>query len=153
MRKGGPTPKPTALRLLHGDRKDRINTDEPKPTQGHPECPADASDEVRAIWDYTLNQLIVMDIATMADRDALLCYCNAVVNHRKASALLAKSPVLIQGHRGVLIRNPAFVLQRDSAQVIRQFAHEFGLTPSARSDIRATSARQSTGGAERYMTG
>jgi P27 family predicted phage terminase small subunit len=150
--KPGVTGKPTALRLLHGDQKSRINFDEPKPEPGHPVCPPEASPEVRAIWGYTLDHLIVMGVATGADRDALLCYCEAVATHRKASALLAKSPILIQGHRG-MVRNPALAIQRDAAGVIRAYAHEFGLTPSARSEIRMGGAKSGRDSAERYLTG
>ncbi len=135
MGRRGPAPKPTALRLLHGDKANRINRDEPPAPDGALECPPEVSADVRAVWDYALENLVAMGIASRADRDALLCFCEAVVTHRKASALLAKSPVLIQGHRGVLVRDPAIAMQRDAAAVIRAFAHEFGFTPSARSEI------------------
>lgn len=151
--KPGKPGKPTALRLLHGDKPSRVNRDEPHPESGHPECPQDASDDVRAVWAYALKQLVVMDIATMADRDALACFCEAVVIHRKASALLARSPLLIQGHRGVMIRNPLLAVQRDASAVIRAFAHEFGFTPSARSEIRTGAAKSRDTGAERFLTG
>ncbi|MGH3834697.1 MAG: P27 family phage terminase small subunit [Pseudonocardiaceae bacterium] len=41
---------------------------------------------------------------------------------------------------GNLVRNPALQIQRDAAQTIRAFAQEFGLTPSARSSVRAVKA-------------
>lgn len=151
--KPGPAPKPTVLRLLHGDQPCRTNSNEPKPEPGKPICPPEVSDDVRAIWDYTLNHLIVMGVCTGADRDALLAYCEAVASHRKASALLAKSPPLIQGHRGVMVRNPALVIQQATAAIIRTYAHEFGLTPSARSEIRMGGAGSGQGPAERYLTG
>ncbi|MEN2423019.1 phage terminase small subunit P27 family [Streptomyces rimosus] len=137
MGKRGPRPKPTALRVLHGERPDRINTDEPRPATGLPDCPDDAADDVREVWDYTLAQLAVMGTATPADRDALRAYCEAVVTHRKASTLLARSGVLIRSAKGgALIRNPVVQVQRDTAATLRGFAQEFGLTPSARSEIR-----------------
>lgn len=151
MGKRGPRPKPTNLRLLHGDRSDRINHDEPMPEQGPPECPPDASAEVREVWDYALDQLIVMGVATKADRDALRCFCEAVVTHRKASVLLANSPLLIKGHRNVLTRNPLLVVQRDAAAVIRAYAHEFGFTPSARSEIRKGGSERDEQPAARYL--
>lgn len=153
MGKRGPAPKPTALRLLHGDRPARTNQDEPRPSDGPPQCPDDASDEVREVWEYTLSQLIVMGIATPADRDALRCFCEAVVTHRKASAILAKSNIIVPGViKGSVVRNPAVQIQRDSAAVIRAFAQEFGFTPSARSEIHkgGASAEQP---ASRYLTG
>ncbi|WP_394621288.1 phage terminase small subunit P27 family [Lentzea sp. JNUCC 0626] len=140
MGKRGPSPKPTALRLLHGDRADRINTDEPTPRTGLPHCPDDASDEVRQVWDYTVAELQVMGLAFPADRDSLRCYCEAVVAHRRSSAVLAKSAILVKGIHGGMVRNPALQIQRDAAMTIRAFAGEFGLTPSARSTIRAQEA-------------
>lgn len=143
--------KPTKLRLLHGDQPCRINKDEPQPADGSPVCPPEIAPDVRAVWDYTLGHLDAMGMASGADRDALICYCEAVVAHRKASALLARSPVLIQGHRGVLVRNPAVAMQRDASNVIRAFAHEFGLTPSARSEIRMGGATANAAPAARYL--
>ena len=137
MGKRGPAPKPTALRLLHGARKSFINTDEPPTPEGPMECPPEASDEVRAIWDYTVLMLEIMGTASPAGRDSLLVYCEAVVTHRKASALMARSEVLIRGMHGTPVRNPLVQIQRDAAAVIRAFAQEFGLTPSARSQIRS----------------
>lgn len=156
MGKAGPIPKPTALRLLRGDPPGRINFDEPKPDDTEaPDCPPEAGAAVREIWDYTLEQLRSMGLATRADRDSLFAYCGAVVAHRRASAELTVTPTLIKGHRGVLVRNPAFALQREAATQIRAYSHEFGLTPSARSDIRMSGAtgpgQEKT--AERYLTG
>ncbi|MEV2277858.1 phage terminase small subunit P27 family [Nocardiopsis sp. NPDC049922] len=137
MGKRGPRPTPTNVRLLRGDRRDRVNTDEPMPADGLPECPDDASPEVREVWDYTVDQLAAMGTATPADRDALRAYCEAVVTHRKACALLAKSGILIRSAKGgALVRNPVVQVQRDAAATLRGFAQEFGLTPSARSEIR-----------------
>jgi P27 family predicted phage terminase small subunit len=138
--KRGPAPKPTALRLLHGDQKSRVNLDEPIPDRALPDCPDDVSDEVREIWDYTVEQIDVMGMASKADRDSLRCYCEAVVAHRKASALLAKSGVMIKATEYTVMRNPAFLIQRDAAVTVCRFAQQFGLTPAARSEIRSEHA-------------
>jgi P27 family predicted phage terminase small subunit len=157
MGKRGPAPQPTQLKLLHGAQPYRINRDEPIPEQGNPECPDDASDEVRAIWDYTIKQLIIMGIATKADRDALRCYCEAVVTHRKACAILAKTPILLPGPvKGTVVRNQAVIVQRDAAAAVAFFARQFGFTPSARSEIRTSAAKETSGpaaaGADRFFT-
>ena len=140
MGKRGPAPKPTALRLLHGAHQERVNLDEPVPDRSLPLCPDDVSDEVRAIWDYTVAQIDVMGMASKADRDSLRCYCEAVVAHRKASALLAKSGVMIKQTEYTVMRNPAFLIQRDAAVTVCRFAQQFGLTPAARSEIRSEHA-------------
>jgi P27 family predicted phage terminase small subunit len=152
MGKRGPRPKPTALRVLHGDRRDRINTDEPIPAPGLPQCPS-ADPDVRAVWDYTVAQLAAMGCVTPADRDVLACYCEAVVTHRKASAILARSQVLIRSkaESGTLVRNPALQAQRDAATLIARYAQHFGLSPSARSEIRQGGTRSHAPSAERYL--
>lgn len=136
MGRRGPTPRPTALKLLHGERESRINRNEPIARDVLPEPPDDMADDVRKVWDYTIGELEVMKIATAADRDALRAYCEAVITHRKASAILAKSPVLIKGLHGGMVRNPAVAVQRDAANSVRVFAQEFGLTPSGRTRIQ-----------------
>jgi P27 family predicted phage terminase small subunit len=154
MGKRGPAPKPTALRLLHGDRKDRINTDEPPAPDGQPQCPDYASPEVREIWDYTLKQLAAMGIASPADRDALLCYCEAVSVHRRASEAVAEYNMFHESDTGVLHRNPALAVQKDAATTIRSFAGLFGLSPSSRSEIRHPKGGTTNAqGAERFLTG
>lgn len=140
MGRRGPAPQPTALKLLHGQRESRINRNEPIARDALPICPDVASDEVREIWDYTVRELAAMKVLTAADRDSLVCYCEAVTNHRKSSALLKRSDVIIKGDHGGPVRNPALAVQRDSAELIRRFAQEFGLTPSGRSRISAQDA-------------
>lgn len=135
MGKRGPAGAPTALRLLRGDQDSRINHNEPVVREAIPEPPDTLTDAVREVWEYTLRELIYMKIAAAADRDALVCYCEAVVTHRRASAALANGDILTNGDRGGKIRHPALQIQRDAAQTIRGFAQEFGLTPSARAGI------------------
>lgn len=129
---------PAKLKLLHGEtRPSRLNQDEPIPRDAAPVAPPNISDDVRVVWDATLVELTAMGLAHAADSDSLHCYCEAVVNHRKASYILARSPLLVKSRYDTWMKNPALQVQRDAAYVIRQFAHEFGLTPSARSTINA----------------
>lgn len=138
MGRRGPAPRPTALKILHGEtHRDRINEREPIPRDALPICPPEVSPEVREIWDYTVRELAAMKILAAADRDALLCYCHAVVNHRAASRLVAQTEVIIKGLHGGPVRNPALGVQRDNAELIRRFAQEFGLTPSGRARIQS----------------
>lgn len=136
MGKRGPVGAPTQLRLLRGDKPCRVNDREPVARDVLPEPPDAMTADAREIWHYTIRELQHMKIAAAADRDALACYCEAVVSHRKASEILAKSPVLVKGLHGTLVRNPALQIQRDAANTVRGFAQEFGLTPSARAGIK-----------------
>lgn len=137
----GPRPAPTALKLLRGEvHKDRINTDEPVPPAGPVEAPAHLNDDAKEVWDHTVKQLTAMRVLAPADRDALFAYCEAVAMHRRASRLLDDSAILIKAENGNMIPNPAVRVQRDAAVIMRGYAQEFGLTPSARSGIRRADA-------------
>lgn len=137
----GPIPRPTTLKLLDGTaRRDRMRN-EPIPRSISLECPvANASPAVKQIWAATVAELQAMKIAYASDADTLMCYCEAVASHRRASALLAKSDVLIKGLSGQPVHNPALGVQQRAAAIIRAFAQEFGLTPSARTRIEVTAS-------------
>jgi P27 family predicted phage terminase small subunit len=136
MGKRGAAPAPTGLRLVRGDRKDRINSNEPQPREGIPQCPVDAAPAVHEVWDYTIAELEHMKVVTLADRDALYAYCEAVAQHREVSRQLATEGFAVRGMNGGMVKNPLIQIQRDAAALIRSFAQEFGLTPSARSTIK-----------------
>jgi P27 family predicted phage terminase small subunit len=136
MGKRGPAPKPTALRILHGDREDRINRQEPTPRPGTPQCPPWLDADARRVWDYTLAELEGMGLATPADRDALAAYCVFVVQFERATKLVDTAGSIIRGRGGSAVSNPASRVQRDAAQMMSRYAAEFGLTPRARAEIK-----------------
>lgn len=152
MGAGGRAPKPTPLKLLAGTQKSRINTDEPKPDADVPECPSKQRD-VRAIWDYTIAQLQVMGIVTMVDRDALHAYCEAVVAFREACDIIQREGPIIEGSHGGLVRHPACAMKKENAMLMKSYAQQFGLTPSARTSIRVGDAKPKEQGAARLLTG
>lgn len=140
------------MRLLHGDRKDRINLAEPLPRPDDPpEPPEGMGPAALAVWDEVVCQLVAMGTAASADRYGIACYVEAVVVHQRATALLRRSDILIKAlHGDRFVRNPLLAIQRDAADAIRHWSREFGLTPSARSGIRVGEA--SSESAERLLS-
>lgn len=140
------------MKLLRGERKDRINRDEPQPSDGLPVCPAGVSKLVQEVWDYTLAELAVMKVVTPADRDLLLAYCEAVALHRQASAVIAAAGMAERALNGGQAKHPAVMIQRDAAATMRSLGQEFGLTPSARTGIKV-GAQPKKDGAARLLSG
>ncbi|MET1006587.1 MAG: phage terminase small subunit P27 family [Propionibacteriaceae bacterium] len=130
----GKNPLPTNLKLVKGSPKSQINDDEPIPEEGIPTCPV-RDVLVREVWDYTVEQLRKMRVITLADRDVLLAYCQAVIMHRRASEVLDRTGYLIEAEAGIF-PHPAMRMQREAAMLMKQFASEFGLTPAARTRIK-----------------
>lgn len=135
MGRRGPAPKPTELKLVHGERKDRINTDQPQ-FSGQPTCPSHLPAEGKKVWKEVVAELARFDLITSCDGPSLEAYCMAVVAHRKAARDITKRGILIEGDKKAKVRNPSLIVLAQAADDIRAFAREFGLTPSARSGLR-----------------
>ena len=150
----GPAPKPTPLKLLANVSPSRINHDEPKPDGDVPGCPS-KNPKVREIWDYTVHQMAVMGIVTMVDRDALHAYCEAVVAFREAVETIEREGSIITGAHGGLVRHAACAAFKENAMLMKSYAQQFGLTPSARTSIRVNESqlRPKEQGAARLLTG
>ena len=144
MGQRGPAARPTALKVVAGERRDRINTAEPVVPPGEVIAPDWLSDDARREWDRLAPTLIRMGVLTSIDRDALAVYCEAVAHYEQAVTLVDKSAVLIRGTRG-LVKNPAMQVARDQAAIIRAYARELGLTPSARSEMVHGGAQRNPG--------
>lgn len=134
-RKPGPQGKPTALRVLHGDRSDRVNTSEPTPPEGDTEPLWDLDPVAQRVWDYYKPMLDRMGVMTTADVLLLAMLADQTATYRRARELLEQSDVLVKNDRGKLVRNPLVQVQRDAAYLIRMLAQEFGLSPASRADL------------------
>lgn len=148
------TGTPTNLKLLKGVANARINDDEPIPQDGIPTCPS-KNKEVREVWDYTVAQLKVMRTITMADRDTLAAYCQAVITYRKAQAVMDTEGPLIDVGKTSCRKHPANDVIKQASADIATYARAFGLNPAARSVIKVGDQRpkQSEAGASRLLSG
>jgi P27 family predicted phage terminase small subunit len=152
MGKRGPAPKPTALRVLHGDRKDRINDAEPQPAEREVTAPGELSDDARAIWDQLAPDLIRVGVLTTWDVPAFVIVCEALARYQAATKLVNGSALLVQGPNG-LVKNPALMVQREAEATFAQYGARFGLTPSDRSQLKVDPPGAGSGsGAERLLS-
>ncbi|WP_242883990.1 phage terminase small subunit P27 family [Actinomadura litoris] len=132
MGRRGPAPKPTRLRMLHGERPYRINDHEPQPAEGLPEPPEALSETGRVIWDHVVGELAAMGLAHGADVHQLHAYVEAVELHAQASLMVHRAGPLIKDRDDAVRTNPAVRVQREAARTMLALAREFGLTPSSR---------------------
>lgn len=136
MGKRGPAPKPTKLKLLHGEtRPSQINSAEPQPSPGVPERPEWLDDDAKEMWDLVVGELEPTGVLCRVDGPALAILCESLVHHRQAAERVDREGTLVLGRQG-LVKHPAMQVARDQALVARAFMQEFGMTPSARSQIR-----------------
>lgn len=134
--RNGPSPNPTALRILRGDPKRRINSDEPQPFSEPLSKPDWLSPYASHEWDRVADDLVHMKIAKRVDSATLAAYCESVSRFRRATEIVEKSGPLLVGKTGDVRKNPAVAQARDASGDMLRWAREFGFTPSARQPLR-----------------
>jgi hypothetical protein len=109
MGKRGPAPAPTAVRLLRGDRKDRVNFDEPMPAVGHSRAAVVAVGRRPIDLGWLAPDLERRGVLTVWDVEAFANNCDAAARRRRAVARLeaegevVEQPVMDHG-RAVAVR-------------------------------------------------
>lgn len=152
--------KPTALKVLHGDKPSRINTNEPIPDQGDIRPPewlvmldAESSagtETALAVWHRMAPDLIAKGVLTAWDVEGLAVYCDAVIKHRQASIEVARNGMTIQGSQGTT-KNPAVTAMKDCAELMNRYGAKFGLTPSDRAALSLKGDDDGSKGAGRLL--
>src|ERR1035441_496155 len=142
----GRRPKPTAIKEMMGNPGKRpLNSSEPKPS-GHASCPKRLDKEAKKEWRRVCRQLETMGLLTSVDRNSLAAYCICWSHAVKAEEDVGKlghtiviSRIDSKGVRHVVgvKKNPALSVVTDMLALMRQYAVEFGMTPSSRSRIEA----------------
>lgn len=159
MRGTGPKPKPTHLKLIQGNPGRRpLNNAEPKPIRQQPQPPAELNDDAKIEWARVSEELYRLGLLTGIDRAALSAYCQAYGRWITAERSLAEMAIRDPQMRGLLIKtksnnviqNPLVGVANRAMSDMMHYAVEFGMTPSARSRIRAEGIRDEDP-AEKYL--
>ena len=134
MGRRGPSPKPTALRQLEGNRSKRpLPKGEPKPTVKLPTAPAVLSPEAKRVWNRLGKQLLAYKLVSEIDWMSFGLLCQAWSDWSVAIKAARDEPMIESC--GQTFANPMFGRADKEAAKIQKLAAEFGLTPSARSRI------------------
>lgn len=144
MGRRGPAPAPTHLKVLRGERKDRINRDEPSPDEDDAVVPPQMSSAARAVWDALAPDLIQQRVLTSWDVFSFAAFCAACARaaeaqaHLEAEGEVIESPVFDRNGKPAGVRHvksPWFDIWRSSVEICNRIGAKFGLTPSDRSQI------------------
>lgn len=141
--KGRPA-KPTALKLVDGTRKDRVNRSEPQPDLPVEPPPWLVDDVALAVWDRLAPELEAKGVLTGWDVQAFAEWCAAVATIAEAERHLAEEGHVVEApvfdRNGVptgtrTVRNEWSRVWKDALEVAARRAAKFGLTPSDRAGI------------------
>ncbi|WKV74234.1 phage terminase small subunit P27 family [Streptomyces sp. PCS3-D2] len=160
MGRRGPAPKPTALRVLHGDRADRINKDEPQPSELGVEAPGWLSDAALEVWETLADDLTAKGVLTAWDVEAFANWCDAVARRRDAAGhvetegAVTEQPVFNKNgeQTGVRLAKSPWLMALDAADAqVQRYGARFGLTPSDRAQLKI-GGQDNPAGAERLLS-
>lgn len=133
----GPKPRPTALKLLEGERPDRVNAAEPRALPGRPACPRHLDETAREEWDRIVPELEELGVLSRTDGAALAIYCDTYSQWVRANRDIRTYGMTVETGMGGLKANPAVAISRAAASLMHRLLSEFGGTPSSRSRLRA----------------
>ena len=141
MAMAGRKPKPTALKVLEGDRgKGRrpLNEHEPVPPRGGVKCPSWLLPEAKKEWKRLAASLEAMGVLTMADLTAFAGYCQAYARWREAEDFITLHGSIFKTPSGYVQQVLQVSIAQQNLKIMQSFATEFGLTPACRARIVAS---------------
>lgn len=146
----GRKPKPTKLKLVTGNPgKRKLNDSEPVSELIKPEPPEYLSREAREGWSLMSEELFHSGILTRLDVPALEVLCVFYGRWRKAEELIKKAAasgsnggLTAISQKGLVIQNPMIGIANRASEMLMKCLVEFGMTPSARSRIKTSGARE-----------
>lgn len=137
----GRKPKPTAVKKLEGNPgKRKLNTREPMPDKGMPDCPKWLLPEAKEEWNRLCEKLNQMGVLTDIDRAAFAAYCQSYARWKEAQEHINSEGATYETEKGMQRPNPYVAICNTEQRLMMSAASEFGLTPSARSRIMAASS-------------
>jgi P27 family predicted phage terminase small subunit len=136
----GRKPLPTALKVIKGMRRDRINQEEPKAPPARPDCPRELDRTARAQFGRVCDLLEPLKVLAKADGPIVALYAHHYSRWRAAEVQVKRFGLLLEGSRGTLVANPAVRIAHEATAAMAKLLIELGMSPSSRSRIRATPA-------------
>ena len=135
--------KPTGTKRKQGTyRRDRAAKNEahPAPVAGIPQPPIPLTDYATEEWERIAPYLQDCGLLTHADVGPLALYCRAIGEIRECDDVMREDGAFLYVYDEAtkiekITKHPAAVKAHAAAQVVRTWATEFGITPSARAKL------------------
>ena len=103
----GRKPKPTALKKLEGNPgKRKMNTKEPVPGKGMPDCPKWLLPEAKEEWKRLCQKLSEMGVLTEIDMAAFAAYCQSYARWKEAQQHIDEEGSTFETEKGYQQQTP-----------------------------------------------
>ena len=134
------TPLPTNLKVLRGTAQPcRLNDKEPKPPPADISMPDGLSQKEQQHWQQVAGYLQEAGVLTVMDVQALKLYCRIYVKWQESIYKLDEYGPVIKTKAGNPSLSPYFKISQKYLDQLLAILREFGMTPSSRTKIHASS--------------
>jgi P27 family predicted phage terminase small subunit len=130
-----PPRRPTHLKILAGEREDRINRNAPLPTESTVSPPVELSDGAREVWNRLARDLEDKGCLTSWDVDLFAVYCDAAATYYECRRAIGSDYTVKGSVKHTTVKSPLWRIMKDAADTMRTIGARFGLTPSDRAGI------------------
>lgn len=140
MARAGRKPKPTVLKELAGNPGGRpLNEAEPKPVPADPQQapPYRLLPKARRFWLDNAPRLTALGLLSEIDLPAFQMMATHFGVAVQAAELIRAEGIMTKDEHQLDRKHPALQVLRDNSAAFRTYAAEFGMTPSARSRVKA----------------
>src|SRR5262245_7810968 len=128
MKRTGPAPKPTNLKLIQGTfRKDRSVIHEARPKPEIPNAPVELSEEAKREWERVSTELAALGLLSRIDRAALAGYCEVWSDFLGATQNVKQYGKVIKTKAKNIVENPYYSIKKRSLELMHKFLTEFGM--------------------------
>lgn len=153
--KGG-KPKPTALKILHGNPGKRpLNDREPKVDPAIPDPPEHMTERQVAIWNRFSKEMKSAGVLTKLDAVAYEMLCRAYVAATEAAEKVAEfGPIWMDKGDSKIPKfaySPYWAVQNREEKKLLALLTEFGMTPSSRTRVKVD--KEPGGALSEFLTG
>ncbi|MFI0848861.1 phage terminase small subunit P27 family [Mesorhizobium sp. IMUNJ 23232] len=132
----GRKPRPTVLKLVMGNPDKRsLNSNEPKPANMIPTCPAHLSPTAKSEWKRLVRHLHEMGLMSQLDRSVLAVYCQTYGRWVEAERKLKETPPLLKTPAGYVQVSPWLTISHKCVELMHKYLTELGLSPASRSRV------------------
>lgn len=134
-----PHPLPTNLKVLRGTAQPcRMNDKEPKPDTDV-SMPGGLTKEEKQHWQQIAGHLQEAGVLTVMDVQALKLYCRIYAKWHESNEKLDEYGPVIKTKTGHPALSPYFKISQKYLDQLLTILREFGMTPSSRTKIHASS--------------
>ncbi len=140
----GPPRKSIEQKILEGNfRKDRMPENLPRTDYRAPKPPKYLSKEAIKVWDSLVPVLSKMGVLADSDQLALSALCDATATWQECIKYFKTHDNIYKSGTTTRI-HPMLKIKQDAWKNMLQLMDRFGLSPSCRSKIEATSLKSDT---------